>query len=56
VPNDKLFSYPVYPEWLNNIQKLGTFDPNELARLRASASFEESLAELQALPAILEGL
>lgn len=43
---DKSFFYPSKPNWIEEIERLAVYDPDELRQLRDSASPEESLAFL----------
>lgn len=46
---DKMFFYPVHPEWLAEVEATGFIGADEIARLRNGRSAEESLAILSAL-------
>lgn len=43
---DKRFFYPAHPEWLDEVEARGVFDPAEIARLRRGRSAEEGLSIL----------
>ena len=52
---DKMFFYPVYPEWLKKIADLNIYDPDEISRLRSLKSAQEARAFLNVLYAEVWG-